>query len=211
MNSRGLYIAAAILLAAVGLFYFFDLRKPPSNTAASPQPSPIISIDAASVTEIDIKSGGKVLTVTRSGNDWRYSVCPAEQVTCASNPADTVRSVQLLVVILQLRPTKTVFGAPAGLPAYGLTTGTGGEVTLKSPGRSVTLLAGATAPGNAGIYVRLSDSNDIQVVPLSSMQTQVLGAISTPPVPVPSPSPGASSGTSPSPSAGVVGPGAPSP
>ncbi len=211
MNGRGFYIAAAILLAAVGLFYFFDLRKPSPNTAASPQPSPIVGIDAASVTEIDIKSGGKVLMVTRSGSDWRYSVCPADQVACASNPADTVRSVQLLVVILQLRPTKTVFGAPAGLPAYGLATGTGGEVTLKSPGRSVTLLAGAAAPGSAGIYVRLSDSNDIQVVPLSTMQTQVLGAVATPPVPVPSPSPMASSGTPPSPSGGVVGPGPPSP
>jgi hypothetical protein len=211
MNSRGFYIAAALLLAAIGLFYFFDLRKPAPSVTASPKASPIVTIDPASVTEIDVKSAGKVLTVTRSGNEWRYSVCPADQATCASHPADTVRSVQLLVVILQLRPIKTVFGAPEGLPAYGLATGTGGEVTLKSPGRSVTLLVGATAPGSAGMYVRLSDSNDIQVVALSSMQTQVLGAVNAPPVPVPSPSPGAAGGTLPSPSAGIIGPGPPSP
>jgi hypothetical protein len=197
MNSRGLYIAAALLLAALGLFYFFDLRRPPQGATASPQASPIISIDPASVTEIDVKSGGKALTVTRSGNDWRYSVCGVGQAACPSSPADTVRSVQLLVQILQLRSIKTVFGAPEGLPAYGLATGTGGEVTLKSPGRSVLLLVGAQAPGGAGMYVRLSDSNDIQVVSLSSMQTQVLGAIAAPPVPVPSPSPGSSPGASP--------------
>jgi hypothetical protein len=211
MNSRGLYIAAAILLAAVGLFYFFDLRKPSPNATASPQPSPIISVDAASVTEIDVKANGKVLTVTRNGNAWRYSVCPADQATCASSPADTVRSVTLLVSILQLRPIKTVFGAPEGLPAYGLASGTGGEVVVKAPGRIVTLLVGAQAPGNAGTFVRLSDSNDIQVVAPSTLQTQVLGAITMPPVPIPSPSPGAAGGASPSPSAGVIGPGAPSP
>jgi hypothetical protein len=199
MNSRGFYIAAAILLAAVGLFYFFDLRQPPPNVASSPQPSPIVTIDAASVTEIDVKSGGKTLTVTRTGNDWRYSLCPSDQAACASKPADTVRSVQLLVAILQLRPLKTVFGAPEGLPAYGLATGTGGEVAVKSPTRSITLLVGAQAPGNAGYYVRLADANDIQVVPLSTMKTQVLGAVSTPPEPVPSPSPGASPSASPSP------------
>lgn len=199
MNSRGFYIAAAILLAAVGLFYFFDLRQPPPNVAASPQPSPIVSIDAASVTEIDVKSGGKMLTVTRTGNDWRYSVCPTDQAACASKPADTIRSVQLLVAILQLRPLKTVFGAPEGLPAYGLATGTGGEVAIKSPTRSITLLVGAQAPGGAGYYVRLSDANDIQVVPVSTMQSQVLGAISTPPAPIPSPSPSASAGAPSSP------------
>jgi hypothetical protein len=199
MNSRGFYIAAAILLAAIGLFYFFDVRKPPPDVGASPQPSPIVSVDPAVVTEIDVKSGGKVLTVTRHGSDWRYSVCPTDQASCPSSPADTVRSVQLLVVVLQLRPTKTVFGAPEGLPAYGLATGTGGEIDLKTPSRSITMLVGATAPGNAGMYVRLSDSNDIQVVPLSTMKTQLLGAIANPPAPVPSPSPSTPLASSPSP------------
>jgi hypothetical protein len=212
MNNRGFYVVAAIFLAALGLFYFFDVRKPPPGTTTSPRPGPLINIDAATVSEIDIKANGKVLTVTRSASEWRYSVCPADQPGCPSQPASTTRSVQLLQAILQLSPSKTIFGAPAGLPAYGLASATGGEIDLKTPsGRSVALLVGAKAPDSVSLYVRLADSNDIQAVPVAALQTPILGAIDAPPVPLPSPSPSAAAGTPATPSAGPIGPGAPSP
>jgi|ERR1700682_3973297 len=212
MNNRGLYIVAAIFLAAVGLFYFFDLRKPPPSAATSPRPGPLVSIDPAAVNEIDIKANGKVLTVTRSASEWRYSVCPADQPGCPSKSASSARSVLLLQAILQLSPTKTIFGAPEGLPAYGLATATGGEIDLKTPsGRSVALLVGAKAPDSVSIYVRLADSNDIQAIPLAAIQTSILGAIDAPPVPLPSPSPSAAASPSTSPRASPIGPGAPPP
>ena len=205
MNNRGFYIAAALLLAAIGLFYFFDVRKPAPAATASPQPSPIVSIDPNSVTEIDVKSGGQVLAVTRSGSNWRYSVCAADTAGCPTSPADASRSVQLLIAILQLRPAHTIFGAPDGLPAYGLATAAS-EIDVKSPSRSISLLVGAVAPDTTNIYVRLADSNDIQAVAASTVQSQIIGVIASPPVPVPSPSPGASTGSSPTPSAPAAGP-----
>jgi hypothetical protein len=212
MNNRGFYIVAAIFLAAVGLFYFFDARKPPPSVSSSPRAGPLVNINAATVSEIDIKANGKVLTVTRSGADWRYSVCGADQAACPSKLADSVRSIQLLQAILQLSPSKTIFGAPEGLPAYGLATASGGEIDLKTPsGRSVVILVGARAPDNVSVYIRLADSNDIQAVPASAIQAPIIGAIDAPPVPLPSPSPSAAAGGSGSPNASPGGPGAPSP
>ena len=212
MNNRGAYIAVAIFLVAAGFFYFFEARKQPAGTTSSPRPAPLISIDAASVSEIDVKANGKLLTVTKSGSSWRYSVCPADKAGCPSNPADEIQSVRLLAAILQLTPTKTIFGAPEGLPAYGLATATGGEIDLNtSAGRSVVVLVGSRAPDNASLYVRLSDSNDIQAVAASAIETPILGAVEAPPVPPPSPSPSATGGKSPAPTATPIGPGAPSP
>ena len=212
MNNRGFYIVAAIFLAALGLFYFFDVRKPPPTSSSSPRPGPLISIDAATVSEIDVKANSKVLTVTRSGSEWRYSVCPADHPGCPTQLASSIRSILLLQAILQLSPSKTIFGAPEGLPAYGLATATGGEIDLKTPaGRNVVVLVGAKAPDSVSIYVRLTDSNDIQAVPLSAIETPILGAVDAPPVPVPSPSPSARASISPTPSAGAIAPGAPSP
>jgi Domain of unknown function (DUF4340) len=212
MNNRGFYLVAAIFLAAVGLYYFFDVRKPPPSTATSPRPGPLVNIDAATVSEIDIKANAKVLMVSRNGAEWRYSVCPAAQPGCPSQPASSTRSVQLLQAILQLSPSKTIFGAPEGLPAYGLASASGGEIDLKTPsGRTVSVLVGANAPDGVSVYVRLADSNDVQAVPLASIQTPILGAIDAPPVPLPTPSPSAAPGTPASPSAGPIGPGAPSP
>jgi hypothetical protein len=212
MDNRGFYIAAAIFLAAVGLFYLFDARKSTPSTASSPRPAAVVNLDAASVSEIDIRASGKLLTVSKSGSDWRYAVCPADHSGCPSSPADAILSIRLLQAILQLTPTKTIFGAPEGLPAYGLVTATGGEIDLKTQaGRSVVILVGGHAPDNASVYLRLSDSNDIQAVPASAIQGPILGVVDSPPVPQPSPSPAAAASPSASPTATPIGPVGPSP
>jgi hypothetical protein len=200
MSSRAFYIAAAIFLAAFAAFYIFDVHKPVS-TGGSPQPSPLINIEPSTVSQIQVKSAGKTLTVVRNGSEWRYSVCPSAQPDCPTSIADATRAVGLLAAILQLRPTKTIFGAPEGLPAYGLDTPTVGEVDLQTPsGRSVGLLVGALTQDSVSYYVRLSTSNDIETVPAAILQTQVFGAIQAPPAPLPSPSPVTSPVASPSPS-----------
>jgi len=203
MSSRGFYIAAAVFLAAFVAYYVFDLHRPAPASKGTPQASPVINLDATTVSQFEVKAGGKTLTVLRNGSEWRYSVCAdaAAAAACPTSVADTTRAVTLLQSILQLRPVKTIFGAPDGLPAYGLDKATAGEVDVQTPsGRSVSLLVGATAPDNSNIYVRLSGSNDIQAVPAATVQTEIIGAIQGPPAPVPTPSAGASAAPSPSPS-----------
>ncbi len=201
MSSRGFYIAAAVFLAAFFVYYVFDLHRPPPATNRPPQPSPVINLDATTVSQFEVKSGGRTLTVLRNGSEWRYSVCAEAAAGCSTSVADTTRAVALLQTILQLRPVKTIFGAPAGLPAYSLDKATAGEVDLQTPsGRTISLLIGAVTPDNTNIYVRLSTSNDIQAVPAATVQTEIIGAIQAPPAPIPSPSAGASAAPSPSPS-----------
>lgn len=193
MNNRGFYVAAAIFLVAIGAFYFLDIRKPPASGGATPQATPVISVDAATVTQFQVKTGGRILTVTRNGSDWRYSVCPTAQPDCPSSPADATRSITLLQAILQLQPTRTIFGAPEGLPAYGLDTATRGEIDIAtSTGQTIVVLIGSVAPDNASVYLRLSTSNDILAVASGTLQTEVLGALDAPPAVVPTPSPAAS-------------------
>jgi hypothetical protein len=161
----------------------------------------VINLDATTVSQFEIKSGGRTLTVVRDGSEWRYSVCADAAAGCPTSVADPTRAATLLQTILQLRPVKTIFGAPDGLPAYGLDKATIGEVDLQTPsGRSVSLLVGAAAPDKTNIYVRLSTSNDIQAVPAATVQTEIIGAIQGPPAPIPTPSAGASPAVSPSPS-----------
>ena len=200
MSSRGFYIAAAIFLAAVAAYYIFDIHKP-ASTGGALQPSPVINIDPSTVSRIEVKSAGRTLTVLRNGAEWRYSVCPGAQTDCPTSVADTPRALALLGVILQLRPTTTIFGAPEGLPAYGLDTATVGEVDLQTrSGRSVALLIGAKTQDSVSYYVRLTGSKDIETVPAVTVQTQVIGALDAPPAPIPRPSPVTSPVSSPSPS-----------
>jgi hypothetical protein len=200
MSGRAFYVAAAIFLAAFGAYYVFDLHKPAAGGVSSPQPAPVINLDAAAVSQFQVKSAGKVLTVLRNGAEWRYSVCSVTQADCPTSVADTNRTLTLLGVILQLRPTKTIFGAPEGLPAYGLDTATVGEVDVQTPaGRSVSLLIGAKTQDSASYYVRLAGSNDIEAVSAANVLTQIVGAISAPPAPLPTPSPTTGATASPSP------------
>jgi hypothetical protein len=199
MSSRGFYIAAAIFLLAVAAYYVFDVHRP-TSTGSTPQAAALISLDPSTISQFQVKSAGQTLTVLRNGAEWRYSVCPSAQSDCPTSVADTNRALTLLGVILQLRPTKTIFGAPEGLPAYGLDTATVGEVDVQTPsGRSVQLLIGAKTQDSVSYYVRLSGSNDIETVAASTILTQVIGAITGPPAPLPSPSPVASAAPSPSP------------
>jgi hypothetical protein len=201
MSGRGFYIAAAIFLAAVAAYYVFDLHRPAGTGGGARQAPALISLDPAAVSQFEVKSGGRTLTVLRNGTEWRYSVCSQPGADCPTSVADTNRALTLLNVILQLRPTKTIFGAPDGLPAYGLDTPTVGEVDVQTPsGRTAQLWIGAKTQDSVSYYVRLAGSNDIQTVPAATIQVQVIGALQAPPAPSPSPSPVTSATPSASPS-----------
>jgi hypothetical protein len=102
---------------------------------------------------------------------------------------------------VSLRPTRVVFGAPEGLPAYGLDSASGGEIDITSTsGTTVVILVGADAPDGASKYLRLKDSNNIDLVPRASVSVLVAAVSKPPAIPTPSPSaPAASPATSPAP------------
>src|SRR5437870_1018282 len=116
MAYRGLIAAAVIFLLALGLYAFVNAtggNRTPSP-AASPLPSPIISVKSADVASLQLKKGGRTLTATRQNGAWTYSVCADGAAACPPQPADAVKAGVLLDAVLELRPTVSIPGAPAG-------------------------------------------------------------------------------------------------
>src|SRR5258708_26890269 len=91
MSSRGFYIAAAVFLAAFFAYYVFDLHRPAPASSGTPQASPVINLDATTVSQFEVKAGGKTLTVLRNGSEWRYSVCADAAAACPTSVADATR------------------------------------------------------------------------------------------------------------------------
>jgi hypothetical protein len=93
-----------------------------------------------------------------------------------------------------------IYGAPEGLPAYGVDKPTTAEIDIKGTGNEqLTLLIGGKSADSASYYGRRLDSNNVLALAVASIDTELLSLVDTPPVPQPSPPPGAA----PSPAAPV--------
>lgn len=207
MRGRGFYIALGIFAVAVLAYYLLEVQKagtPSSQSTPSAQASPLTNLRQSEVERLVIKSTAtakQVILAQASGN-WTYAVCAADQADCPGQPADKLRAALLAEEIVHLRPDRVIYGAPAGLPAYGLDTATTGEIDLTAKGTKHILLLGSKTADGLSYWLRLDDRPDVVVVSSSLVDGTFLAAITTPPAPVPSPSPSAAA-TSPSPSPAV--------
>ncbi|MFN2462560.1 MAG: DUF4340 domain-containing protein [Candidatus Dormibacteria bacterium] len=189
-QNRGLYIAAAVFLLAAAIYFFADKNGRPPVVTPSPQPSPVVGLGASQVQQVVIHARGKVLTLARQGTAWTYSVCPDGQSDCPVNPADQSLSLQYIQALTELRPVHVVYGAPEGLPAYGVDKPTGGELDIRSTsGRQVTVLVGGKSTDGASYFLRRQDSQNILTVATTTVDGQLLALVDRPPVPAPSPAP----------------------
>ncbi|MHB8510016.1 MAG: DUF4340 domain-containing protein [Candidatus Dormibacteria bacterium] len=192
MKNRGLVAAGAFFVVVLLAFFFLDLRGTPktSSTTPVPQGSPVISVASKDIRSVTVKARAKTYVQQRAGTGWIYSDCPDALPPCPNTLADRVKADLLLDALLQLRPLSTVYGAPAGLPAYGLDKATSGQFEVTTvAGTTTTLLLGSKTTDSNGYYLRRQDSNDVFVVSAGILDGQVLSIIDSPPVPVPSPSP----------------------
>jgi hypothetical protein len=200
VSNKALYAAAAIFLIVLGVYYIYDKGKTPvtPGTSASatpaPQGSPIVSLDPNQISQVDIKANGKVLTVVRSNLTFTYKVCPADQpAACQPQVADTTASIQLFTGIVQLRPSRTIFGVTDQLPGFGLDKPTAGEFTVTTAsGQKTTFWVGGKTTDGVNDYLRRPDGGDVYAIPAASIDGPILGLVDKPPVPQPSPGPGAS-------------------
>ena len=201
-ENRGLYIAAAFFaVVAMGFIYLDRGGKvsPSSTPTPAAAPSPVVGLSVSQMSEVAVHSGGTVLTIAVQGTGFTYSLCAEGQGGCSTQAADRTRSAALFQAVAQLTPTHVVYGAPEGLPAYGVDKPTSGEIDVQGQaGRQVTILVGHKSTDGASYFIRRVDSRDVPVVPAGAIDTGLFGLIATPPVPAPSPSPGATA-ASPSP------------
>ena len=202
-QNRGLYVAAAFFaVVALGFIYLDKGGKatPSSGASPAPVPSPVVGLALNQVSQVVVHGKGKVLTIAVQPSSFTYSLCAEGQGGCASQPADPARAAGLLQAVVQMAPTHVVYGAPEGLPAYGVDKPTNGEVDVKGQGgQQVTILIGNKSTDGASYFIRRQDANDVLVVTAGAIDTSLFGLIDSPPAPVPSPSPSVAA-ASPSPS-----------
>lgn len=193
------------------MFYLLVVRQPNTSPTAinpSPLPSPIMNVATSSVASVAVKAKDKtgnqqVLTVTRNGSGWNYSLCPPDQAFCPAQEADATQAGNLVNTVATLRPTKTIFGAPDGLPAYGLDTPSTAEIDINTIGnQALVIFVGAKGIDKLSYFVRLTTSNNVFAVTATAIDGTILDALTNPPKPRPSPSPLPS--LSPSPIVGPV-------
>lgn len=208
MGNRGFYIAAALFLLAVGVFYVWDKGQTPvSPTGPTTSPSPlapaVLDIQPADIIQVVIKYKDKALTIATSGQGFTYALCSlGDSATvptppsCAAQPADPNRSAVVFTTLAGLRPTSTAFGGANRLGDFGLDK-PAAEITIKAKQGTFVLQVGATTPDGAGQYLRKADGQDVYVVATTVLAAQVLAQVDQPPVPVPTPSPAASPGGAP--------------
>jgi hypothetical protein len=198
-ENRSLYLAGAILAAVVVLFYFFDLHGPAKapSTTPTPLPSLVLGLPAGQIQQVVIHANAKVLTIGLQGTGWTYSLCPEGQASCPPQTADPAPSAQLFQSLSALRPSKVIFGAPEGLPAYGVDKPTTAEIDVKGiSNQQVTVLVGLKSSDSASYFVRRQDSNDVLAIAAATIDGFV-ALLDKPPVPPPSPSPSAAATASP--------------
>ena len=192
-QNRGLYIAGAVFVLAAAIYFFVDKNAKPSAPPPTPLPSPVAGLGASQVQQVVIHARGKVLTVSRQGNAFTYSVCPDGQADCPASPADQSLSLQLFQALTELRPAHVIYRAPEGLPAYGVDKATSGEIDIRgTAGQQVTLLVGSKTTDGGSYFLHRLDSLDVVTVAATSVDSQLLGLVDKPPAPAPSPAASAS-------------------
>ena len=192
-QNRGLYIAGAVFLVAAAIYFFADKNVKAPAVAPSPLPSPVVRLGASQVQQVVIHGHGKVLTVERQGTGWTYTDCADGQADCApAAAADQGRSLQLVQSLTELRPSHVIYGAPEGLPAYGVEKPTSGEIDIKGVGgQQVTILLGGKSNDGASYFMRRQDSQDVLVVAAATIDAQFLALLDKPPTPQAGPAPSA--------------------
>jgi hypothetical protein len=197
MNNKALYGAAALFVLALGAFIIYDKGKPSNAPGSTPSAtpttlaSPVVSLDPNQIGEVDITANGKVLTVIRNNLTFTYTVCPVGQSNCQPQVADQAASIQLFTGVVQLRPSRTIFGVTDQLPGFGLDKPSGGQIDVKTAsGQKTTLWIGGKTTDGVNDYVRYPDGSDVYAIPAATIDAPILGLVDNPPVPQPSPSPG---------------------
>jgi hypothetical protein len=190
-ENRGLYIAAALFIVVAGVYFFADKNAKAPAAAPTPAPSPIVRLAASQVGQVVVHAHGKQVTISREGAGWTYAACAEGQASCPARPADQALSLQLVQSLTELSPSHVIYGAPEGLPAYGVDKPGAGEIDIKGTnGQQVTVLVGGQTPDKASYFVRRQDSQDIDVVAASTIDSEFLGLVDKPPVPQPTPAAG---------------------
>lgn len=153
MQSRGLYVATAVLVILGGLWYWSQHRKPAEETSKSSVEAPpaILKLDQSSITQLRLtrKDSPPVVLSKNSSGEWQIlepQLLPADQSAVSG----------LVGTLASLNSERLVEDKAANPAEYGLTQpALQIEVSEKS-NKSQKLLVGDDTPTGGANYVQLS-------------------------------------------------------
>ena len=138
----------AVILVALGAFYYvYEVRLGPEREKASERKGRLWTVEAADVTELELKRPDATLKLKREGPGWAL-------VEPVKARGDRGRVDETLTSLLTTRVDREIAAAPAALAEFGLDK-PAAEVTLRlKDGKTLGLALGAKNPTGVWVYAR---------------------------------------------------------
>src|SRR5947199_176212 len=143
-------ILAVVLLALGAFYYVYEIRGGPERAKVEAQKGRLWTVDAADVTEVELRRGGEVVTLKREPDGWRL-------VGPVTARGDRGKVDETLTTLTTARVDREIESAPTRLDAYGLDK-PAAVVTLRlKNGRQLGLQLGVKNPTGVWVYAREVD------------------------------------------------------
>src|SRR5947209_2915327 len=151
-------ILAVVLLALGAFYYVYEIRGGPERAKVEAQKGRLWTVDAADVTEVELRRGGEVVTLKREPDGWRL-------VGPVTARGDRGKVDETLTTLTTARVDREIESAPTRLEAYGLDK-PAAVVTLRlKNGRQLGLQLGVKNPTGVWVYAREPDKPAVFGVP----------------------------------------------
>src|SRR5437867_1399498 len=143
-------VVAVVLLALGAFYYVYEIRGGPERAKGEAQKGRLWTVDAADVTEVELRRGGEVVTLKREPDGWRL-------VGPVTARGDRGKVDETLTTLPTARVDREIESAPTRLDAYGLDK-PAAVVTLRlKNGRQLGLQLGVKNPTGVWVYAREAD------------------------------------------------------
>ena len=152
MKRHSVWVAVGIL-AALGIWLYFDLKQPVREPDENPKVAELVGIKADQVRRIEVTREGPTLVLARNGDGWAI-----ESPIKAAADAETVKSA--IEGLLDQSSDYVMEQPPKDLGQYGLAKPTR-TITLIGPGKRVVLQIGAQDPSKSSVFTRLADGGKV--------------------------------------------------
>jgi hypothetical protein len=152
MQSRGLYIATAVLVILGGLWYWSEHRKPSDEIAKTSADSPpaILKLDQSSITRVELRKKDAAPIVLDRGSSGEWQISAPQALRADQGAVSGMVSSLASLNSERLVEDKTANVAPYGLAPPAL------QVDLAEKGnKSYSLLIGDETPAGSAAYAML--------------------------------------------------------
>lgn len=151
MQTRGLYIATAVLIIMGGLWYWSQQRKPAEDTTKSSAEAPpaILTLDQNSITRVELNKKDSAPVALEKTSDW--------QITSPKPLHADQNAVSTLVGTLATLDSERLVDANASNPSqYGLAPPALQIDVTEKDNKSQKLLIGDDTPTGGAVYAKLA-------------------------------------------------------